>query len=118
MIEQQLRNTTAPDDSDVLVDLNNQLQVSEEKKLNLRSEYESVLQQQQQLAMNRYSNQAQEQQQQQAGAVSTDVALEQAKNRLDDLNRQKQSLYNEADLAKKRVDELQAERSSLLNQNQ
>lgn len=118
MIEQQLRNTIAPDDSDILVSLNHQLQTSEEKKLRLRTEYESVLQQQQQLAMNRYSNQAQEQQQQQAGAVSTDVALEQAKTRLDDLNRQKQSLYNEADLAKRRVEQLQAERSSLLNQYQ
>jgi chromosome segregation ATPase len=118
MIEQQIRTTIAPDDSDILVNLNRQLQASEEKKLKLRTEYESVLQQQQQLAMNRYSSQAQQQQQQQAGAVSTDVALEQAKNRLDDLNRQKQSLYNEADLAKKRVEQLQAERSSLMNQNQ
>lgn len=117
-IELQLRHTIAPDDSDIMISLNDQLQSSEQKKQRLRSEFNSVLQQQQQLAMNRYAGQAQAQQQQQAGAVSTDVALEQAKSRLDDLGRQKQALFNEAEQTQKRVDQLQSERSELLNQPQ
>lgn len=117
-IELQLRHTIAPDDSDIMISLNNQLQTSEQQKQRLRSEFNSVLQQQQQLAMNRYAGQAQAQQQQQAGAVSTDVALEQAKNRLDELGRQKQALFNEAEQTQRRVDQLQSERSELLNQPQ
>jgi chromosome segregation ATPase len=101
-----------------MISLNDQLRTSEQQKQRLRSEFNSVLQQQQQLAMNRYAGQAQAQQQQQAGAVSTDVALEQAKNRLDELGRQKQALFNEAEQAQRRVDQLQSERSELLNQPQ
>lgn len=118
IIEQQIRHTSAPDDSDIMVSLNNQLQASEQRKHILQAEYDSVVQQQQQLASTRYATQSQQQQQQQAGAVSTDVALEQAKGRLEDLSRQKQQLLNEAEQDKQRVAELQSERSTLLNQAQ
>jgi chromosome segregation ATPase len=117
-IEQRLRNTSAPDTSDIIVSLNNQLQASEQRKHALQAEYDSAVQQQQQIASTRYASQAQQQQQQQAGAVSTDVALEQAKGRLEDLSRQKQQLLNEVDQDKRRVDELQSQRSTLLNQIQ
>lgn len=118
LIEQQLRHTYAPADSDLMVSLNNQLQSSEQRKRALQSEYDSMVQQQQQLAANRYAAQTQQQQQQQAGAVSTDVALDQAKARLDGLSRQRQQLQSELEQDKRRVDELQSERSTLLNQAQ
>jgi chromosome segregation ATPase len=118
MIEMQLRHTSAPADSDLVVGLNKQLQASEERKHMLQAEYDSVVQQQQLLASTRYAAQSQQQQQQQAGAVGTDVAFEQAKGQLEDLGRQKQQLLNEIEQGKKRVDELQSERSTLLNQAQ
>jgi chromosome segregation ATPase len=118
LIEERLRNTYAPDTSDLMVSLNDQLQASENHKRTLQSEYDSLFQQQQQLAANRYSTQARQQQQQQAGAVSTDVALEQAKSRLDTLNREKQQLQGEVDQEKRTLDQLQSERSSLLSQTQ
>ncbi|MFL5814906.1 MAG: hypothetical protein ACJ763_15125 [Bdellovibrionia bacterium] len=118
LIEEKLRQTIAPADSDVIVSLNSQFQASEQRKRALQAEQDSLVQQQQQLASSRYASQAQQQQQQQAGAVSTNVALDQAKGRLEDLNRQKQQLLNEADQDKRRVQELQSERSTLLNQTQ
>ncbi len=117
-IEQQIRNTVAPEDSDLFVKLNGELDASERQKQKLVADYESVLQQQQQLAMNRYAAQAQAQQQQQAGAVSTDVALEQARGQLEDLNRQKQLLLNDAEQSRRRIEELQIERTSLMDQSQ
>jgi hypothetical protein len=116
-IELQLRHTIAPDDSDIMNSLRDQFQASERQRKTLVDEYNSVLQQQQQLAVNRYANQAQAQQAQQAGTVSTDLAFEQAKGQLEDLKRQQQMLQSDADQSQKRVQSLQAERASLLSQS-
>jgi chromosome segregation ATPase len=116
-IVQQMRNTVAPDGSDIVVALNQQLEASERQTQQLQAEYNAALQQQQQLAQTRYQAQQQQQQMQQAGAMSTDVALQQAKTQLENLKSQQQQLLNQADQAQKKVQELQAERSELLSQS-